>query len=107
MKLVIIESPHAGDIEKNVAYARRCMKDCLDKGEAPYASHLLYTQVLDDTIQDERDLGIEAGLCWGKMASKTVIYADLGVSPGMRLGIKRAMREKREVEFRKIGVSDD
>src|SRR6185312_4969110 len=29
MKLVIIESPYAGDIEANVAYARKCMHDAL------------------------------------------------------------------------------
>ena len=52
MKLVIIESPYAGDIEKNVAYARDCVRDSLMRGEAPYASHLLYTQpnILDDYL---------------------------------------------------------
>ena len=51
MRLVIVESPYAGDIETNVKYARRCVKDSLMRGEAPIASHLLYTQegILDDT----------------------------------------------------------
>jgi len=40
MKLVVIESPYAGDIEANVKYARECMSDCLKRGEAPIASHL-------------------------------------------------------------------
>jgi hypothetical protein len=44
MKLVIIESPYAGEVEANVAYARACMRDSLGHGEAPIASHLLYTQ---------------------------------------------------------------
>ena len=43
-KFVIIESPFAGNIRKNINYARKCMKDCLMKGEYPFASHLLYTQ---------------------------------------------------------------
>lgn len=104
MKLVIIESPYAGDIETNERYARAAMKDCLLRGEAPYASHLLYTQagVLDDTIPDQRKLGIEAGLCWGKMASKTVVYTDLGITDGMRQGIERAEKEGRIIEFRYI-----
>lgn len=29
MKLVILESPYAGDVEANVAYARRCVRDSL------------------------------------------------------------------------------
>lgn len=44
MRLVILESPYAGNIEKNVAYARACVRDSLSRGEAPIASHLLYTQ---------------------------------------------------------------
>ena len=54
---VIVESPYAGDVERNERYARACIRDCLLRGEAPFASHLLYTQagVLDDTIKEERD----------------------------------------------------
>ena len=29
MRLVILESPYAGDVELNVAYARDCLHDCL------------------------------------------------------------------------------
>jgi len=43
-------------VEENLKYLRRCMVDCLKRGEAPYASHGLYTQegVLDDTVSEER-----------------------------------------------------
>lgn len=103
-RLVIVESPFAGDIDENVAYARAALRDCLDRGEAPYASHLLYTQpgVLDDTDADQRRHGIEAGLAWGRMASATVVYTDLGISPGMKQGIDRARLEGRQIEFRSI-----
>ena len=89
MKLVIIESPYAGtpeEIEANVVYARSCMLDCLMRGEAPYASHLLYTQpgILDDEIPSERRLGIAAGLAWGAHAEQVVFYMDMGCSPGMQ-----------------------
>ena len=101
---VIIESPFAGDVEKNIRYANKCMRDCLRRGEAPFASHLLYTQdeVLDDDIPEERKLGIEAGLIWGKEAEKTVVYQDLGITEGMKQGIKQAEIEDREVEYRTI-----
>lgn len=29
MKLVVVESPFADDIDANAAYARACMRDCL------------------------------------------------------------------------------
>ena len=102
---VILESPYAGDVEANVAYARRALRDCLLRGEAPIASHLLYTQpgVLDDLIPGERALGIEAGLAWGALAEKTVAYIDRGTSRGMQYGIDRANSEGRPVEYRTIG----
>lgn len=104
MRRVILESPFAGDVEANMAYARRALRDSLHRGEAPIASHLLYTQpgVLDDTDPDERKLGIEAGLAWGPQAEATVVYADRGISPGMRQGMDRARAEGRAVEVRFI-----
>jgi len=55
---VVLESPFAGDIQKNLQYARKCMADCLKHCEASFASHLLYTQdgILDDDIPHERKL---------------------------------------------------
>ncbi|MDO8558168.1 MAG: hypothetical protein Q7S09_03190 [bacterium] len=105
MKRVVVESPYAGDVELNVAYARACMRDSLlRRREAPLASHLLYTQsgVLDDTIPEERALGIEAGLTWGNLAEASVVYTDLGISGGMQQGIERAEKEKRPVERRRL-----
>lgn len=86
MVLTIIESPYAGDIERNVRYARACLADSLKHGEAPIASHLLYTQpgVLDDAIADQRALGIAAGLAWARVAERHVFYTDLGWSHGMK-----------------------
>lgn len=93
MKLVILESPYAGDIDANVAYARRCVRHSLSLGEAPIASHLLYTQpgILDDSIEIERNWGIEAGLAWKKVAEQSVLYLDRGLSRGMIYGIKAAI----------------
>ena len=104
MKLVIIESPFAGDVEANIVYARACVRDSLFRNEAPIASHLLYTQkgILDDTIPDERTMGIVAGLAWGKFAELSAVYVDRGISNGMKLGIDRALQQGRKVEYRSI-----
>jgi len=109
LKPVILESPFAGDVNKNIRYARACMRDCLLRGEAPYASHLLYTQigVLDDNKPDERMLGIEAGLAIGKYMHRSVVYTDLGISKGMEYGIARATKEKRKLEYRELGKDWD
>ncbi len=105
---VLIESPFAGDIETHLIYARRAMKDSFSKGEAPWCSHLIYTQggILDDTVPKERAQGIEAGLIWGSGADATIAYIDYGISPGMQYGIDRAKSENRPIEYREIGTND-
>lgn len=81
------------------------MKDCLQRGEAPYASHLLYTQahVLNDLVPEERKLGMNAGFEWKKAASKTVVYTDLGITSGMEKGIAISKKLGQEIEYREIG----
>jgi len=107
MNLVILESPYAGDIETNIAYARKCVKDCLYRGESPIVSHLLFTQegILNDDIPHERKLGIDAGLAWKKVADYTVVYTDLGITTGMQYGIDAAIAAGNRVEYRVLTVT--
>jgi hypothetical protein len=104
MRRVIIESPYAGDVAGNEAYLRRCLADSLARGEAPFASHGLYTQpgVLRDDDPEERGRGIQAGFAWGEVAEAVVFYTDRGMSTGMALGLERAKRSGQRVEFRTI-----
>lgn len=104
MRRVIVESPYGGDVETNVRYARAAVRDALARGEAPLASHLLYTQpgVLDDDVPSERAWGIDAGLAWGSVAEATVVYCDLGVSKGMAKGIEHAEAMGRPIEYRSL-----
>jgi hypothetical protein len=104
MRRVIVESPYAGDVPMNIAYAKLCVRDCLLRGEAPIASHLLYTQdgILKDDVPEERKLGIDAGLEWGVMAEATVVYTDRGISNGMRYGIAHALKHGRPIEYRSL-----
>lgn len=105
MKLVIVESPYAGDVEANITYARRCVRDALLRGEAPIASHLLYAQpgILNDDNWSERQWGIEAGLAWHAVKNvTTVVYTDHGISRGMQYGIAAAERAGTPIEYRKL-----
>jgi hypothetical protein len=111
MRRVVIESPYAGDVEANVDYARRCVRDSIALGDAPIASHLLFTQpgILDDGVEGERELGIAAGLAWYEVAEVCVVYTDRGVSRGMSRGIEAAQSAGVPVEYRSIesGAEDD
>ena len=128
MKLVIIESPlgtkpdgtrcTAEEMAENQRYARACMLDSLRRGEAPFASHVLYPLVLDDATPEERRMGMEAGFAWGHAAwlaagpsdtygeflATVAVYVDRGVTSGMRAGIERH-KDHRDVsiEERRLG----
>lgn len=101
-KIVILESPYAGNIARNTAYARLCMYDSLNRGEAPMVSHLLYTQVLNDEVQVEREIGINAGLAWYSVATANVVYIDYGISQGMLYGIGAAKEANIPIIFRSL-----
>ena len=105
--IVIVESPYADDVIPNVEYARAAMRDCLLRGEAPFASHLLYTQpdVLRDEDPAERTQGIEAGFAFREVAAVTAVYVDRGVSAGMWLGIEHSRTRGCPVEYRTLEQS--
>lgn len=104
MKRVIIESPYAGEVDANVAYARAAMRDSLNRGEAPIASHLLYTQpgILRDDHPEERQWGIDAGLAWREAAELAAFYVDRGWSSGMLAAREVYEREGKPFELRWI-----
>jgi len=119
MRFVVVESPFAtGTVvlpsgeslevhrASNIEYARACLHDCLVRhNEAPYASHLLYTQpgVLNDDIPNERELGIRAGLELTKHADTRVFYLDRGFSGGMRWALTYALEINQRCEVRTLG----
>lgn len=107
MRCVILESPYAGNwLQRwfNVRYARRCVRDALQRGDAPIASHLLYTQrgILDDAKPAERQSGIDAGLAWKSVAEASVVYTDRGITKGMQYGIEAAKAAGIPIEYRNI-----
>lgn len=99
---VILESPYTGDVRKHTRYARRAMKDSIHRGEAPLASHLLYTQrgILKDGVPEERQLGIDAGLAWLEAADLIVFYADYGFSSGMLEALQTHCAAGKPIEIR-------
>lgn len=105
MHIVCVESPFkpsAADIatyedrfseaellRQNIVYARLAVLNSLSRGEAPFASHLLYTQVWSEQ-DDLRAAGIKAGIEMHHRCDTVALYVDLGVSSGMRAADKNA-----------------
>lgn len=61
-KLVYIASPYAGDVEINVSFAKAACRYAMEQGCIPIAVHLIYPQLLNDTVPEEREAGIRMGL---------------------------------------------
>lgn len=108
MKLTIVESPFSdvtkNGLAKNLRYARAAVRDCINRGEAPIASHLLLTQpgILDDSDPVQRKAGIAAGFAWRRVADVTAVYQDLGISGGMEMGISDSITNGVPVVYRSL-----
>lgn len=104
--MVVIESPFRGRTKKESelfkSYAQACMEDSIKRQEVPFASHLLYTQVLNDGDEHERNIGISLNLEMLRRADKSVVYTDLGISAGMNIAIKKAVELGIHIEYRQI-----
>lgn len=104
IRRVFICSPFRGNTEFNIKYARKAMAHSLALGEAPFAPHLLYTQpsVLDDDKPADRERGMTAGAVWMLNSELIAVYADHGISDGMKREIAGASRAGITIEVRTL-----
>ena len=109
---VILETPFMGVVKGdgdtphsqafNERYLNAALHDSLLRGEAPFASHGLYTRfgVLDDNIPAERELGMTTGWHVMQRASYVIVYGDLGFSSGMVRGCIAALKAGHKLKAR-------
>lgn len=99
MKLVYICSPYAGEVEENVRFAREVCRYAASQNCAPVAVHLLYPQLLDDTVPEERKIGIQMGLRVLAACEELWLCGSL-ISSGMLCELKEA--ERLDIPIRRI-----
>ena len=93
MKLIFIASPYAGDIQKNIEYAKEACRYVLNEGNAFFCPHLIYPQILDDSNPEERKLAINMGKEFLSKCDELWVFGN-HISHGMFEEIEFA-REKR------------
>jgi hypothetical protein len=105
-KRVIIESPYRATPhyteEQHRLYLLHCIEDSVGRGEAPFASHHLLPEVLDDEDAYQRAIGIRCGFAWGQHAEQVAVYQDFGLSPGMREAVNYYQGLGKRIEWRKL-----
>ena len=91
-KLVYICSPFRGNYEDNtenaLIYCRVIMRHCPDV--IPIAPHLYFPRFLDDLDEDERKLGMEAGIALLDNCSEMWVFGIDKPSEGMKAEIEHA-----------------
>ena len=96
--LVYICSPFSGDVERNVAAARRYCRFAVDKGYIPIAPHLLFPQFMNDNSPKERELGLFFGTVLMGKCAEVWVFGSL-YSAGMTAEIKRARWKNNWLRF--------
>ena len=106
--LTIIESPYAGEFERNRIYLGRAIRHAISLGEVPFASHGFFTWVFDDRDPASRKLGIQLGYYFWPHAEKVVFYMDYGESNGMEQARHRLEKYFPDMKtaHRRIGRND-
>ena len=88
MKKVYICAPLAGDVAENLERAKRYSEYALRCGAAPVTPHF-YALCLDDSIPEEREMGIAAGLSLLWFCDEVWVFGD-ETTDGMANEIKLA-----------------
>lgn len=96
--IVYICSPYSGEVEKNVANARRYSRFAVDKGYIPLAPHLLFPQFLDDSNPKERELGLLFGNALMSKCAEVWVFGNY-ISSGMDAEINRAKRKNYRLRY--------
>ena len=83
MKKIYICSPLRGDIERNIMRALDHCREAAELGVLPIAPHAYFTRFLDDSVPQERALGMEFGRELLRMCDEVWAYNLERMSAGM------------------------
>ncbi|MFZ1970993.1 MAG: hypothetical protein WAU65_02335 [Candidatus Nanoarchaeia archaeon] len=105
--IVVLETPYEGkrstNKKRDSKYIRKCIMECLfNYREIPIPSHLFY----DKLIKNKKKRGIESYLAMiDRPADATIVYMNLGISNEMNLGVEKAIKANRAIEYRNLRES--
>ena len=89
MEFVYIVSPLRGKVKENIRRANDYCRFAAQQGVVPLAPHVMFTGFLDDTIPEERQMGMTLGIEIIKTCSAVWVFGST-ISEGMRAEIMLA-----------------
>ena len=93
---IFICSRLRGDIEKNIERAKKFSREVMLQGHLPLTPHIYFTLFLDELKEEERNMGINAGLEWIKECDEIWVF-DRELSEGMKKEIEFAKKLNKKV----------
>jgi len=109
MKLVFICSRYKATetttIEQHIERAKQLCVQAIMQGMAPFAPHLLYTQILDDNMPEARNTGMNCGLTFLKHCDIMWVDSQNGISEGMAIEI--ALAQQLNIPMMHIYLEED
>lgn len=96
--IIYICSPYSGDIANNIIQARRYSKFAVDEGFLPITPHLLYTQFMNDSNPDEREIGMQMGLVLLTKCCEVWVFGER-ISSGMQREIRKAQNRGVQIRY--------
>ena len=83
-KLVYIASPYAGNVKRNLAFAKAAGLLAVQEGCTPIITHLMYPAILDDNDPEERALGMLMDMSLVVLCDELWCFDANGISKGMK-----------------------
>jgi len=99
MKLIYVASPLSGNVELNQHRARVYCRYVKDKGFIPYAPHLLFTQFMNDEVEQDRKQAMIMNAEMLSRCDELWVFNDFGISSGMRVEISLAGELNKQVIY--------
>lgn len=96
--IVYVCSPFAGDIERNIANARRYCRFAVDSGSIPLAPHLLFPQFMDDSNEHDHGLAMFMNMALMSKCAEVWVFGE-HISKGMAVEIRKAKEKQRPVRY--------
>lgn len=92
-------------VDDNILRARDLCLQATKQNMAPFAPHLLYTQILNDNMPEARTIGMNCGLAFLKSCNLMWVDSQNGISEGMAIEIE--MAKKLEIPIMHIFLEED
>ena len=96
--IVYVCSPFAGDIERNIANARRYCRFAVDSGSIPLAPHLLFPQFMDDSNEHDHGLAMFMNMALMSKCAEVWVFGE-HISKGVAAEIRKAKEKQRPVRY--------